>query len=152
MSDGAPGIFAFALVVLTSLDHMSLLTLYFMEEVVEYGTFVEIGDKVDGVVSHEEYIDEMLAMGMSQIDGIICPKLVSPVDLFGVSSIKVAEKISTTPTPKLSKDAMVVDDLFEGTIGPVGRVFDLWTHLFPLMFYRDLFLVLTMFMILHLWI
>ncbi|RVW80511.1 hypothetical protein CK203_052878 [Vitis vinifera] len=71
LSDGAPGIFAFALVVLTSLDHMSLLTLYFMEEVVEYGTFIEIGDKVDGVVSHDEYIDEMLAMGMSQIDGII---------------------------------------------------------------------------------
>ena len=72
---------------------MSLLTLYFMEEVVEYGTFIEIGDKVDGVVSHDEYIDEMLAMGMSQIDGIIWPELVSPVDLFGVSSIKVAEKI-----------------------------------------------------------
>ncbi|KAL6335147.1 hypothetical protein AAG906_027207 [Vitis piasezkii] len=34
----------------TSLDHMSLLTLYFMEEV---------------------YIDEILVMGMSQIDGII---------------------------------------------------------------------------------
>ena len=44
---------------------MTLLTLYFMEEVVEYG------DKVDGVVPHDEYIDEMLAMGMSQIDGII---------------------------------------------------------------------------------
>ena len=71
MSDGDPGIFASTLAVLTFLDHMSLLTLYFMEEVVEYGTFVEIGDKVDGVVPHDEYIDEMLAMGMSQIDGII---------------------------------------------------------------------------------
>ena len=93
MSDGAPGIFASALAVLTSLDHMSLLTLYFMEEVVEYGTFVEIRDKVDGVFPHDEYIDEMLAMGMSQIDGIIWPELVSPIDLFGVSSIKVVEKI-----------------------------------------------------------
>ena len=65
LSDGAPGISAFALAALTSLDHMSLLTLYFMEEVVEYGTFVEIGDKVDGVVPHDEYIDEMLAMDMS---------------------------------------------------------------------------------------
>ena len=60
-----------ALVILTSLDHMSLLMLYFMEEVVEYGTFIEIEDKVDGVVPHNEYIDEMLAMGMSQIDGIV---------------------------------------------------------------------------------
>ena len=72
---------------------MSLLTLYFMEEVVEYGTFVEIGNKVDGVVPQDEYIDEILAMGMSQIDGIIWPELVSLVDLFGVSSIKVAEEI-----------------------------------------------------------
>ena len=79
--------------VLTSLDHMSLLTLYFMEEVIEYGTFVEIGNKVDGVVPQDEYIDEILAMGMSQIDGIIWPELVSLVDLFGVSSIKVAEEI-----------------------------------------------------------
>ena len=72
---------------------MSLLTLYFMEEVVEYGTFVEIGNKVDEVVPQDEYIDEILAMGMSQIDGIIWPELVSPVDLFGVSSIKVVEEI-----------------------------------------------------------
>ena len=64
-----------------------------MEEVIEYGTFVEIGNKVDGVVPQDEYIDEILAMGMSQIDGIIWPELVSLVDLFGVSSIKVAEEI-----------------------------------------------------------
>ena len=64
-----------------------------MEEVIEYGTFVEIGNKVDGVVPQDEYIDEILVMGMSQIDGIIWPELVSLVDLFGVSSIKVAEEI-----------------------------------------------------------
>ncbi|KAL6312412.1 hypothetical protein AAG906_025893 [Vitis piasezkii] len=83
-SSSHSGISMFALAVPTSLDHMSLLTLYFMEEVIEYGTFVEIGDKVDGVVPHDEYIDEMLAMGMSQIDGIIWPELVSPLDLLGV--------------------------------------------------------------------
>ncbi|KAL6312432.1 hypothetical protein AAG906_004800 [Vitis piasezkii] len=74
LSDGVPGISESALAILTSLDHM-------------------IWGKVDGVVPHDEYIDEILVMGMSQIDGIIWPELVSPVDLFEVSSIKVAEEI-----------------------------------------------------------
>nr|CAN83468.1 hypothetical protein VITISV_019784 [Vitis vinifera] len=69
LSDGAPGIFASALVVPSSLDCISLLTFYFPDEVDEYGTFIEIGDMVDETVPHDEYIDEMLAMSMSQIYG-----------------------------------------------------------------------------------
>ena len=44
---------------------MSLMTLYFPDEVDEHGTFSEIGDIVDGAVPHDEYIDEMLVMSMS---------------------------------------------------------------------------------------
>ena len=47
------------------------MTLYFLDEINEHGTFAEIEDIVDGAVPHDEYIDEMLAMSMSQVDGIV---------------------------------------------------------------------------------
>ena len=47
------------------------MTLYFPNEINEHETFAKIGDIVDGVVSHDEYVDEMLAMSMRQIDGMI---------------------------------------------------------------------------------
>ena len=72
---------------------MRLMTLYFSDEVDERGTFVEIGDIVDGVVPHDKYIDEMLAMSMSQIDGVVQPELASPFDLFKVSAIEIAKEI-----------------------------------------------------------
>ena len=69
---------------------MSLMTLYFPDEVDEHGTFSEIGDIVDGTVPHDEYIDEMLAMSMSQIDGVVQLELDSPFDIFEVSAIEIA--------------------------------------------------------------
>ena len=93
MSDRTPGTSTFALVALSSPDHMSLTTLYFPDEIDEHGTFSDIGDIVDGTIPHDEYVNEMLVMSMSQIDGMIQPKLTSPFDLFGVSAIKVAEEI-----------------------------------------------------------
>ena len=44
---------------------MSLMTLYFPDEIDEHGTFAEIGDIVDGVVPHDEYVDEIFVMNMS---------------------------------------------------------------------------------------
>ena len=150
LSDGALGTFASTLAASSSPNHMSLLTIYFLDKVDECGTFVEIRDMVDGVVPHNEYIDEILVMGISQIDRIVQPKLAFLFDLFKVSTIKVVEEVQSVPALKLSKDVIVVYDLFKGTIGPVGRAFDLWTHLFHLMFYRDLSPILMMFMTPHL--
>ena len=48
---------------------MSLMKLYFSDEVDEHGTFAEIRDMVDEAVPHDEYIDEMFAISMIQIDG-----------------------------------------------------------------------------------
>ena len=97
---------------------------YFLKEVDEYGTFIEIGDMVDGVIPHDEYVDEMLAMGMSQIDGIVQLKLASPFDLFRVFAIEVAEEIQTALDLEFSKDAIVVDDLFEDTIASIEGAYD----------------------------
>ena len=91
---------------------MSLMTLYFPDEVDEHGTFAKIRDMVDGVVPHDEYIDDMLAISMSQIDGIVQLEFASPFDLFGVSAIEVAQEIQIVPTLEFSKNAMIVDDLF----------------------------------------
>ena len=71
LSDGAPSTSTCALTAPSSSDRMSLMTLYFPNEIDEHETFAKIGDIVDGVVSHDEYVDEMLAISMRQIDGMI---------------------------------------------------------------------------------
>ena len=101
---------------------MRLMTLYFSDEVNERGTFVEIRDIVDGVVPHDDYIDEMLAMSMSQIDGVVQPELASPFDLFKVYAIEIVEEIQTAPAPEILDDIIVFDDLFDGPIGSVEGV------------------------------
>ena len=81
-------------------------------------------ETVDGAIPHDEYINEMLVMSMSQIDGMIQPKLTSPFDLFGVSAIKVAEEIQTTPDLEFTEDDIVVDGLFDGPVSLVEEASD----------------------------
>ncbi|RVW94464.1 Transposon Ty3-I Gag-Pol polyprotein [Vitis vinifera] len=99
---------------------MSLMTLYFPDEINEHGTFTEIGDIVDRSVPRDEYVDKMLVMSMSQIEEIVQPELTSPFDLFGVFVIEIAEEILTAPTPESTKYDLVVDDLFDGPVGQVS--------------------------------
>ena len=113
LSDGTLGTSAFALVAPSFPDRMSLTTPYFQDEVDEHGIFAGIGDMVNGTVPHDKYIDEMLTMSVSQIDGIVQPELASPFDLFRVSAIEVADEIQTAFALKFSKDAIGDDDLFE---------------------------------------
>ncbi|RVW96013.1 hypothetical protein CK203_027698 [Vitis vinifera] len=117
LSDRAPGTSTFALIAYSSPDCMSLMTLYFLDEINEHGTFSEIGDIMDGVVPRDEYVDEMLAMSMSQIEEMVQPELASPFDLFRVSVIKIAEEIQTASSLEFTKSAIVVDDLFDGLVG-----------------------------------
>ncbi|RVW66941.1 Retrovirus-related Pol polyprotein from transposon 297 [Vitis vinifera] len=67
----------------------------------------------------DEYVDEMLAMSLSQIEEIVQPKLASPFDLFRVSVIEITEKIQTTLAPETSEGVIVVDGLFNGPVGLV---------------------------------
>ncbi|RVW60319.1 Ran-binding protein 1-like a [Vitis vinifera] len=90
LSNGASSTSASTLAASSSPDRMSLMTLYFPDEVDEHGTFAEIGDMVDGVVPHNGYINEML----------------------------VAKEIQTAPALEFSEDDIVVDDLFEGIVSP----------------------------------
>ena len=151
LSDGSPSTSASMLVTMSSLDRMSLMTFYFLNEIDEHEIFVEIGDIVDGAVLHDEYIDEMLAMSMSQIRKIVQPEITTPFDLFRVSTIEIVEEIPTTLALEFTKDD-IVDVLFNDPIGSIEGASNFVDHLFPLMFYWDLSPVLTMFMTLHLWI
>ena len=65
LSDGTPGTSTFVLVTPPSPNSTSLLMLYFLEEVDEYGTSVEIADMIDGAIPRDNYSDEMLMVDMS---------------------------------------------------------------------------------------
>ncbi|KAL6326324.1 hypothetical protein AAG906_005518 [Vitis piasezkii] len=85
-----------------------------------HGTFVEIGDIVDGVVPHDEFIDEMLAISLSQIEEIVLPELASLFDIFGVSVIEIVEEILTAPALESTEDVLATDDLFDGPVSPLS--------------------------------
>ena len=56
LSDGALGTSTSVLVTSLSPDRIRLLTLYFLEETDEYGTFVKIADMIDEVIPCDEYV------------------------------------------------------------------------------------------------
>ena len=93
MSDEAPDTSTFALTAPSSSDRLSFMTLCFSDEIDEHEIFAEIGDIVDGAVPHDEYVNEMLAMSLSQIEEIVSLEPISPCDLFGVSIIEIVEEI-----------------------------------------------------------
>nr|CAN67531.1 hypothetical protein VITISV_043078 [Vitis vinifera] len=124
LSDGAPGTSTSTLAAPSSLDHISLMTLYFLDEINEHETFVEIGDIVDGVMPHDKFTDEMLAISLSQIKEIFQLELASLFYLFRVSVIEIAKEILTAPTPESIEDATAVDDLFDGLVGLVEGASD----------------------------
>uniref|UniRef100_F6GSF7 G-patch domain-containing protein n=1 Tax=Vitis vinifera TaxID=29760 RepID=F6GSF7_VITVI len=93
LSDGALGPSTSVLIAPPSPDRTSLMTLCFPDEIDDHKTFAEIGDVVDGAVPRDEYVDEMLAMSLSQTKEIAPLELASPFDLFGVSVLEIAEDI-----------------------------------------------------------
>ena len=131
LRDGAPGPSASVLIAPPSPDRTSLMTLCFPDEIDDHGTFAEIGDVVDGAVPHDEYVDEMLAMSLSQTEEIAPPELASPFDLFVVSVLKIAKEIQVAPTSKVVEDVIVAVDLFDGPVGLVEGASDLVVDILP---------------------
>ena len=124
LSDEALGILTSTLAVSSSPDCMSLMTLYFLDEIDEHRIFFEIRDIIDGFVPHDEYINEMLAISISQIEEIVQPELALAFDLFGMSVIEIIEKIQTALAPKVTEDVIVVANLFDGPVGPIEGASD----------------------------
>ena len=67
---------------------------------------------MDGSVPRDEYVDEMLAMSLSQTEEIALLELVSPFDLFEVSVLEIVE------------DVIVAVDLIDDPVGLIERVSD----------------------------
>ena len=124
LSDGAPKTSTSVLTALFFQDRMSLMMLYFSDEINEHETFSEVRDIMDGTIPHDEYVDEMFAMSLSQIDEIVQPWLASPFDLFRVFVIETAEEIPTAPAPEFVEDILDVDVLFNGPVGLVEGASD----------------------------
>ena len=70
LSDGAPGT-SVSMATPMSPDRASMLSLCFPEEITDDGVIVDPTKMIDGVVSHDEYRDEMDMMTMSQITSIV---------------------------------------------------------------------------------
>ena len=100
------------------------MTLCFPDEIDDHGTFVEISDIIDGVVPHDKYIDEMLTLRLSQIEDTVQLGLASSFDLFGVSTIELAEESLIAPAPEPTEYVIVGDVLFGSHVGVVDGVFD----------------------------
>ncbi|RVW75308.1 hypothetical protein CK203_055364 [Vitis vinifera] len=82
-------------------------------------------DIVDGTVPHDEFIDEMLAISLSQIEEIVQLELASPFDLFEVSVIEIVEEILTALAPESTEDVLAADLFFDGPLGLVeGAMFE----------------------------
>ncbi|RVW33556.1 Transposon Ty3-I Gag-Pol polyprotein [Vitis vinifera] len=99
-----------------------MLSLCFPEEITGDGVMVDSTEMIDGVVSHDEYRDEMDMMTISQITRIVQLQPVSAFDMFGVSTIEVFEGTQTLPIPELPEDDSI---LFEGIVSPVEGASDL---------------------------
>ena len=99
-----------------------MLSLCFPDEITSDGVIVDPIEKIDGVVPHDEYRDEMNIMTMSQITSIVQLQPVSPFDIFGVSTTKVIEETQTIHVLELLEDD---GSLFEGIVNPIEGVPDL---------------------------
>ncbi|RVW63936.1 Transposon Ty3-I Gag-Pol polyprotein [Vitis vinifera] len=89
-----------------------LMTLCFPDEIDDHGTFVEISD-------------------------IFSQGSLSSFDLFGVSTIELAEESLIAPVPEPIEDVIVGDVLFGSHVGVVDGVFDFVDPPFYLTFCRD---------------
>ncbi|WJZ81616.1 hypothetical protein VitviT2T_001450 [Vitis vinifera] len=124
LRDGAPGPSTSVLIASSSPDRTSLMTLCFPDETDEHGTFAEVGDIVDGAAPHDVYIDEMLALSLSQIEETIQPGLASSFDLFGVFVIELTEESLTAPALESAEDLIAFDDLIDSRVGIVEGASD----------------------------
>ena len=71
LSDEAPDTFVSMVITPTSLDRASMLSLCFLEEIIDDGVVVDPIEMIDGVVPHDEYRDEMDMMTVIQITNIV---------------------------------------------------------------------------------
>ena len=123
MGDETVGVLASMTIAPPSPDRANLFSLCFPNET-NYGVVIEPADMIDGVVLHDEYHDEMDILGISQFLDVVQREPFSPLELFGVSVIKIADEDWTVPAHELPTFVVPTIDMYEGTIGPIERTSD----------------------------
>ncbi|RVW45818.1 hypothetical protein CK203_086297 [Vitis vinifera] len=123
MGDETVGVLASMTIAPPSPDRANLFSLCFPNET-NYGVVIEPADIIDGVVLHDEYHDEMDILGISQFLDVVQREPFSPLELFGVSVIKIADEDWTVPAHELPTFVVPTIDMYEGTIGPIERTSD----------------------------
>ncbi|RVW40338.1 Retrovirus-related Pol polyprotein from transposon 17.6 [Vitis vinifera] len=124
LGDETPDMSASAMILPPSPDRASLFSLCFPDEITDYGVIIEPEDMTDGVVPRDEYHDEMDMLGISQFLDTVQREPFSPLELFGVSVIEIAEEDQTVPAPELSAFVIPTVDMYEGTVGPIEGASD----------------------------
>ena len=119
MSDETPGASTYVTITPPYPYQASLFSLCLPYETIDYGLVIEPVDMIDGVVPHDEFRDEMDMLGISQFLDAIQRKPFSPLELFGVSVIEIAEEDQTVLAPELPTFVAPTIDMYEGTIGTV---------------------------------
>ncbi|RVW97191.1 Transposon Ty3-I Gag-Pol polyprotein [Vitis vinifera] len=99
LRDGAPGPSTSVLIAPSSPDRTSLMTLCFPDETDEHGTFAEVGHSGRSR-PHDVYIDEMLALSLSQIEETISLGLLH--HLISSGHVGIVEGASDFVDPPLS--------------------------------------------------
>ena len=124
LGDETPDMSASVMILPPSPDRASLFSLCFPDETTDYGVIIEPEDMTDGVVPRDEYHDEMDMLGISQFLDTVQREPFSPLELFGVSVIEIAEEDQTVPAPELSAFVIPTVDMYEGTVGPIEGASD----------------------------
>ena len=103
----------------SSPNRASFLYLCCPDETTDCEVVVEPTGVTDEVAPRNEYRDEIYMMSMSQIVEMVQPEPASPFDLFGVSTIEVAEEIQTVLALELMEVVTISDDLFDDTFSSI---------------------------------
>ena len=119
LSDGTPGASRAMIHALSSLNHFSVLTLCFQDEVDGYGVPFDPIDLTNGVVLLDEYHDEMLIVDMDHMVGRVFLEPTHVFKLFELSEVFTIEKIedaSFVLTPDAPADVTTIEVVFEDVV------------------------------------
>ena len=92
MGDDTFGVSASVMIAPPSLDRDNLFSLCFPNKTIDFRVVIELADMIDEVAPHDEYRDEMDMLGISQFLDAVQHEPFSPLELFRVSVIEIAEE------------------------------------------------------------
>ena len=91
MGDETPNMSTSVMIAPPSPDGANLFSLCFPDETTDYRVVIKLAYMIDGVVPHDENRDEMDMLGISQFLDVVQCQPFSPLELFGVYIIEIAE-------------------------------------------------------------